>query len=129
LRAGHFINVTGLWGLNRSHAYENAGLLEAAYVIKKLSVFGRYEYVEKSVHELNLDEIQFDHDALFGVNAFSLGLSYDLVNSKSLRIALGAQGTVYSADSRLDYLYGKNPVSGQLFLRIYPPRMATMKTP
>ena len=129
LRAGSFVNVTGLWGLNQSHANENAVLLEAAYVVKRFSVFGRYEYVEKSVDELNLDENRFGHDARFGVNALTVGLSFDLIKSKALRMAIGGQGTYYSADGRLDYLYGKNPLSGQIFLRIYPPRMAAMKTP
>ncbi|HEY1038768.1 MAG TPA: hypothetical protein VGF30_05145 [Bacteroidia bacterium] len=118
-----FLNVTGLWGLNQSHSNENAAVLESAFVVKRFSVFGRYEYVEKSIDELNLDDTQFEHDALFGINALSVGLSYDVVNSKALRMALGGQGTYYSADSRLNSLYGKNPLSGQLFLRIYPPRM------
>lgn len=124
LRSGKFLNVTGLWGMNRSHGNENAGLLEAAYVIKRFALFGRYEYVEKSVHELDLDENRFEHDAVFGVNALSAGISFDLIHSKALRMAIGGQGTYYSADNRLDYLYGKHPVSGQIFLRIYPPRMA-----
>lgn len=129
LGAGKFLNVTGLWGLNQSHANENAALLEAAFVVKRVSVFGRYEYVEKSVEELDLDETRFNHDARFRVNALSLGLSVDVLSSKALRMAIGAQGSYYSADARLDDLYGKNPVSGQVFLRIYPPRMAVMKTP
>lgn len=129
LGAGKFLNVTGLWGLNQSHANENAALLEAAFVVKRFSVFGRYEYVEKSVEELDLDETRFGHDARFKVNALSLGLSFDVLSSKALRMAIGAQGSYYSADARLDDLYGKNPVSGQVFLRIYPPRMAVMKMP
>lgn len=123
LSSGNFLNATALWGLNRSHANENAVLLEAAYVIKRFSVFGRYEYVEKSVDELALNETLFEHDVLFGINALSLGVTVDVINSKALRMAIGGQGTYYSADSRLNYLYGKNPVSGQIFLRIYPPRM------
>ncbi|HET7817895.1 MAG TPA: hypothetical protein VFL70_01175 [Bacteroidia bacterium] len=123
LNNGKFLNVTGLWGLNQSHASENAALLEAAFVVKRFSVFGRYEYVEKSLDELGLDETKFEHHALFGINALSIGLSYDMISSKSLRMAIGAQGTYYSADSRLNYLYGHNPLSGQIFLRIYPPRM------
>lgn len=125
LLAGNFLNVTALWGLNRSHGAEHAALLEAAYVIKRWSVFGRYEYVEKSVHELDLDETRFEHDAIFGVNALTLGLSFDAVRSKALRMAIGAQGSYYSADTRLNYTYGQNPMSAQVFLRIYPPRMNT----
>jgi hypothetical protein len=118
-----FLNVTALWGLNRSHANENAFLLEAAYVIRRLSFYSRYELVQKSVEELDLDAHEFEHDALFNVNALSLGASYDLVASESLRIAIGGQGTYHAADARLDFLYGKHPVSAQVFLRIYPPRM------
>lgn len=125
--AGKFLNVTALWGLNKSHAQEHAALLEAAYVVKRWSVYGRYEYVQKSTHELDLDEKQFEHDAIFGVNALSLGFSFDAIQSKALRVAIGAQASYYSADDRLNYVYGKNPMSAQFFLRIYPPRMNVMK--
>lgn len=118
-----FINATALWGLNKSHGSENAALLEAAFVVKRFSTFGRYEFVEKSTEELDLDENQFGHDAKFPVNAFTLGASYDVLNSKSIRIALGAQASIYAADKRLDEVYGKRPMSGQVFLRVYPPKM------
>lgn len=119
----NFFNATALWGLNKSHAYEHAVLLEAAWVIKRFSVYGRYEWVQKSVEELDLNKVDYDHDALFAVNALTMGLGYDIIQSKAGRIALGAQSTYYSADSRLDALYGKNPVSVQAFVRFYPPRM------
>lgn len=120
---GNFINVTALWGLNKSHANEHAALFEAACVVNRWSVYGRYEFVQKSVDELDLDETLFDHDALFGINAITLGVSFDAIRSKALRTAIGAQASYYSADERLDPLYGQNPVSAQAFIRIYPPRM------
>lgn len=123
LRKRSFLNVTALWGLNRSHGAEHAALLEAAYVIRRFSAYGRYEYVQKSVHELDLDERLFEHDAVFPVNALSLGLGFDVLQVKALRLALGAQGSYYVADSGLNFIYGKNPVSAQVFLRMYPPRM------
>jgi hypothetical protein len=118
-----YFNGTALWGLNRSHSDENAGLLEGVLVLNRMAIFGRYEYVEKSSEELNLNYADYEHDAQFGVNALTLGLSYDLVKSEALNLAFGAQGTVYLADTRLENLYGKNPVSGELFIRLYPPRM------
>jgi hypothetical protein len=127
LKANNFMNVTALWGLNKSHATENAFLLELAYVLKRCSVFGRYEYVEKSADELDIHNPTFEHDALFQVNAFSLGFSYDVIHSRVLRMAIGGQGSIYAATDRLDYLYGKHPVSGQVFLRIYPPQMVFNK--
>jgi hypothetical protein len=125
LRKNNFLNVTALWGLNKSHAAENAALLESAFVLDKFAFYGRYEFVQKSVEELYLSEELFEHDKLFNVNALTIGLSYDLVKAKALRVAIGAQGTYYSADKSLNYLYGSNPMSAQVFIRLYPPRMIT----
>jgi hypothetical protein len=123
LRKNNFLNVTALWGLNRSHANEHAALLESAYVLHRFSIFGRYEMVQKSVHELYLNEEAYGHDELFNINAVTLGLSYDVIESKAFRLALGAQGTYYAPDEGLISIYGKNPMSGQVFIRLYPPRM------
>lgn len=115
------INATALWGLNKTkgHEGENAALLEASYRNKKLSLYTRYEWVQKSAEELNLDESVY-HQHLFGVNAVTLGINYDLFQLKKIRTALGGQITYYKTNSALNNLYGKNPVGAQVFLRIYP---------
>jgi hypothetical protein len=125
LSNNNFFNATALWGLNNSHNYEHAALLEAALVVRHLSIYGRYEIVQKSAEELNLDESYYNHDAIFNVSVITLGLSYDLLQTKAGRIAIGTQGSYYNADSRLNGLYGKNPISAQGFIRLYPPRMRT----
>jgi hypothetical protein len=79
--------------------------------------------VQKSVHELNLNETMFEHDRLFNISALSAGLSYDVLKSKGLRTSIGTQVSLYWPAPGLYELYGKNPVSAQVFLRIYPPRM------
>jgi hypothetical protein len=122
-----FVNVTGLWGLNKSHANEHAVLLEAAYVKNIFSMYGRYEMVQKSIHELDLDEKAYEHDALFNINALTLGMSLDVIDSKAMRLAFGGQGTFYAPDERLVSIYGRNPVSAQVFIRLYPPRMNVNK--
>lgn len=123
----NFLNATALWGLNKSHANEHAVLLEAVVVLNRVAIFGRYEMVQKSVEELDLPETQFDHDALFDIHALTVGVSYDLVRSKAGWLAIGAQGTYYSAESGLEYLYGKNPMSAQVFIRLYPPMMGSFR--
>lgn len=118
------LNATALWGLNKTkgHDGENAALLEAAYRVKKLAVYGRYEWVQKSVEELNLAESIYGHE-LFGVNALSLGLNYDVLNLNKFRTAIGAQVSLYKTNAALDQLYGKNPVGAQVFIRLYPALM------
>lgn len=119
-----FTNITALWGVNKikGHDAENAALLEATQTFKRLALYGRYEWVQKSVEELHLDETVFG-DVLFPVNAFTLGVSYDILQVGKTNIALGTQLSLYKADKRLDALYGRNPMAGQVYIRIYPSAM------
>jgi len=120
---GNFFNATALWGLNRSHADEQAFLLEGAYVRKRFSFFSRYEFVQKSSEELDLNEADFEHDLLFSIQAFSFGSAYTLYQSAKGRMDLGGQMTLYYSDVRVQALYGRRPLSAQVYLRFYPPRM------
>jgi hypothetical protein len=117
-----FLNVTALWGRNKTkhHDSENGVLLEGTYNIKRTAFYSRYEWVQKSLEELSLDEAQFGHDAVFPVHAFTAGASYDLFNIGKTRIALGAQLSFFNPDKRLSNLYGDNPLAGQVYFRIYP---------
>lgn len=127
LKPGNFLNATALWGLNSSHQNENAALLEAALIVKRWAAYGRYEYVQKTGEELNLGSAGFNEGFIFPVNVLTLGLSYDVLRSRALNMAIGAQGSVYGADSRLNALYGTSPASAEVYIRIYPPRMITMR--
>jgi len=115
------LNATALWGLNKTkgHDGENAILVEGAYRLRKFNFYTRYEWVQKSVEELNLDESIYG-DQLFGTNALSLGLNYDILNLNKFRTAIGGQVSFYNTSSILNNLYGKNPIAAQVFIRIYP---------
>jgi hypothetical protein len=119
------LNATALWGMNKikGHDGENAILLEAEWRKHKLAIFSKYEWVQKGLEELDLDENQFGHDAVFPVNAFTLGFNYDILKMGKSNLAAGAHGTLYHADKRLDPLYGKNPMALEVYLRLYPGRM------
>ena len=111
-------------GLNktRSHDGENAALLEAAYRARKLEYYSRYEWVQKSNEELNLDPVIYG-DNLFKVNALTVGFAYDMLRLGNLKMAAGTQLTFYHSAETLNGLYGKNPYSGQIFFRLYPALM------
>ena len=117
-----FTNVTALWGMNKTkgHSGEHGFLIEASRQNNKTGIYSRYEWVQKSVEELSLDETFFGHDAIFPIHALTVGGSYDLLNIKSTKIAIGAQLSMYRPDRRLADLYGSNPLAGQVYLRIYP---------
>lgn len=124
-RKNLLFNATALWGLNKTKHFdgEHAALAEASLYINRLAVYGRYEWVQKSGEELGLPEPQFDHHDLFPVNAMTLGAAYDVLKIKPVRLAAGGQFSFYAADSRLDGLYGKNPMSFEVYLRLYPELM------
>ncbi|MBK7883612.1 MAG: hypothetical protein IPJ81_07235 [Chitinophagaceae bacterium] len=124
LRDGSF-NAIALWGMNKvkDHDGENAFLLESSWRKNKLALHGRYEHVQKSVEELFLDEAIYGHDAIFPVNAFTVGFNYDLLNIGKAKVAGGSQFTLYGADKKLNNLYGKNPMAFEVYVRLYPSLM------
>ncbi|WP_298708389.1 hypothetical protein [Chitinophaga sp.] len=119
-RPGSFVASTAVWGLNdKSDGHrEHSFLAESNLQLQKNAVYGRYEFVEKSTHELQLEET-FGEDK-FGVHAFTLGYARTLAAVWKTNVALGAQGTIHFANAALDGLYGKQPLSGQVYLRISP---------
>jgi hypothetical protein len=120
-----WLNAIALWGMNKSkdHPGENAFLLEGSWRRDKLAFHSRYEYVQKSAEELALNESDYGHGAVFPVNAFTVGVGYDIGHIAKARIAAGSQWTVYRADPKLNNLYGKNPMAFEVYLRLYPSLM------
>jgi hypothetical protein len=120
----HMLNGIILWGMNikTGENPEHAFLAEASWSWKRLVVHSRYEFVQKSTHELNLDEGTYTH-TVFPVNALTIGGAYDILRVFKTSLAAGAQFTAYFADKRLDSLYGINPMAIEIFLRIYPGRI------
>jgi len=117
-------DATAIWGMNNApdHEGENTALLEASYRLKKLVLFGKYEYVEKSSEELALDETVYG-DGSFPVHAFSLGFNYDLLQFNKTKMAIGSHFTFYRNAERLYDLYGTNPSAFEVYIRIYPALM------
>ena len=122
LKGNSTVNATAVWGLNKTagHQGENALLAEGEWRKNKLALHARYEWVQKSIEELSLDEAVYGHDAVFPVNAFTVGFNYDLLRLGQTRVAGGSQVTFYHADEKLNSLYGKNPMAFEVYVRLYP---------
>jgi hypothetical protein len=116
---------TILWGMNKTpgHNGEHALLAEGNWRKNRMALYGRYEFVQKSVEELVLDEAIYGEHTLFPVHAFTAGFNYDLLAFTPVKLAAGTQITIYQADKKLDNLYGKNPMGFDVYLRLYPFRM------
>jgi len=116
----HFLTSTFVWGHNDSgdDHQENSYTLESNLQLDRFAVYGRFENIEKSAGELRLD--QFEGHELFQINALTLGLNYTILRRWNTNLAIGTQGTLYSADRRLDITYGNTPKSFEIYMRLSP---------
>jgi len=109
---------TLLYGRNRKlhdNHVQSSYLLESDLrFADKNSAFTRIELVDK-------DELV--HGANFRVAAFTFGGVRELVQGTYGQLGLGADVSFYSKPAAMDVLYGKDPVSFQVFLRFRPPAM------
>lgn len=110
-----------VWGQNDSNVEgrTQSFLVETNYQRGPDTVYARWERVEKSGHELVLDEI--DHEKIFTVNAISLGYVRDFRHGNKIDIGLGGQLTINVWPDDLDSYYGDGLGYGfQFFFRIRP---------
>ena len=110
-----------VWGQNNDtrEGKTESVLLETDYQRERDTFYGRWEWVEKSGHELVLDPP--DLDEIFSVNAVSIGYVRDLSHGNNIDIGLGGQFTLDFWPGELDRYYGGGPGYGfQFFLRVRP---------
>ena len=92
-----------------------------------MAYYGRYEFIQKDNEELQIVEDhgsgEHGHHDLFNVHALTLGTNRSIARFWKLNLALGLQGTIYSPEESLHDIYGKMPVSGQVYLRLVPDLM------
>ena len=110
-----------VWGQNDTtdEGRTQSFLIETNYQRGRDTIYARWERVEKSGHELVLDEV--DHAKIFPVNAATIGYVRDLTHGNKIDIGLGGQFTVNIWPDDLDRYYGDGLGYGfQVFLRIRP---------
>jgi hypothetical protein len=117
-----YFSSMALWGLNAQKNTDGSNnlLLENALRLDRFVGYLRIEWVQKSREELNLDESVYGTGTLFPLTAITLGAGYDLFRFGNLRIMGGGQLSLSHPDPRLTPLYGNNPISGEIYIRLYP---------
>jgi hypothetical protein len=109
-----------IWGRNHKtfeDRVENSYLYETTFnFADKNYLYSRLELVDKD----ELDLAPPLNDQSFRIGSYSFGGVRDLVHNKHGQIGLGAGVTFYSKPASLDPVYGNNPVSFSIFLRLRP---------
>jgi hypothetical protein len=121
-----FWNTTAVWGYNDSgHGNkQNSTLLESAFTLFSTTLYGKYEWVEKSTEELALEGVIPTENQIFSIHAITIGVNQNLFKLYNTHLSLGIQGTLYSARD-LTKVYGNNPAALEAYLRIYPSLMSS----
>ncbi len=121
-----------IWGRNHGqHEGEgfntNSYTFESTVNFKDLNyVYTRLELVDKNelleheeLHRLGISA----HHPSFRIGAYTLGAAREIWNTETLSVALGGDFTFYSKPPVLAELYGSNPTSYKLFIRLRPGKM------
>src|ERR1051326_8918033 len=115
-------NVTQslIWGMNHSKngGNKNSVLYEANLQLNKQAVYWKYEFVQKSSEELDL-QTEFG-ERNFNINAGTVGYNQTICKSSYFQLAAGAQATINFPPRALHTLYGKTPLGGELYLQMKP---------
>ncbi|MFN3405395.1 MAG: hypothetical protein ACK40G_14950 [Cytophagaceae bacterium] len=142
LSEGSVLSSSLAYGLNRAWDRvepdqilpSNSILFESGLQTRRFNLFARAEVLEKSFHELGIDEPDHGHGNVSGnghradenvwIGAIKPGASIYLYKSNYFWIDSGFTVTFNRTSPELTPYYGtQNTMSYQVFLRIVPPRM------
>jgi hypothetical protein len=81
--AGNYFSSALIWGLNDAggHHKEHSVLAEATQQLRKQAIYGRYEFIQKSPEELDLENMFTDER--FNIQKITLGSNRQLFTIKS----------------------------------------------
>lgn len=117
----NYITSSLVWGANtKEEGTDNSYLVESVFQFLKTGIYYRYEYIQKSAHELHLHEIE---EETFNISAFTLGVNRILFSKYRTDLTGGIQGTINFIDTSLENIYGNNPLATQVYLRLNPSKL------
>ena len=116
----HHYDAALVWGYNHKgdRHNEHSVLLEDNHSFGKNALYSRYEYIQKSKEELDLDNGYADKN--YNILALTGGYNRQLINFGNIDLIAGTQFTIYGVDKNLRSLYGKTPVGFQVYLHLRP---------
>jgi len=121
-----------IWGRNHeNHGGEifnlNGYVAESTVkFIDRNYLYTRLELTDKNSILRDADRLRLgitNHHPSFRIGAYTFGGARDLWNTEKTSVAIGSDLTFYSKPSILDPIYGSNPVSWKVFVRIRPAPM------
>jgi hypothetical protein len=113
-------DAAGIINLNSYTAESTVQLLDKDYLYTRLELVDKDDLLQPS--DRALLGITPSHP-VFRIGAYTFGGARDIWNNDKVSLAIGGDVTLYSKPPILDRIYGNNPVSWNLFLRLRPAKM------
>jgi hypothetical protein len=110
----------GIINLNSYTAESTVQFLDKNYLYTRLELVDKDDLLRPSDRAL-LGITQ--HHPVFRIGAYTFGGARDVWNTNKVSMAVGGDLTFYSKSAILDPIYGDNPVSWKLFVRLRPSKM------
>jgi hypothetical protein len=122
-----------IWGRNHISGHDDGRLNLNSYTAESTVQFLDKNYLYTRLELVDKDDLLrpsdrallgiMQHHPVFRIGAYTFGGTRDVWNTKKVSLAIGGDLTFYSKPSILDGLYGDNPVSWGLFVRVRPAKM------
>jgi hypothetical protein len=111
------VSTALILGLNKpdTGAAQFSFLAEAKAILRRLSLYTRFEVVRKRALDLQIKDLG---ERLFRIRGWTLGISRDILTSGPLRFCLGAQAILFFVPSDLRRMYGRAPYSLEAYFRL-----------
>jgi hypothetical protein len=116
----HTISPGEVHNLNGYTFESTINFRDKNYLYTRLELVDKDELLKAS--DRALLGIKDDHPA-FRIGGYTFGGAREVWNTKKFSMAIGSDLTFYSKPPVLDQLYGNNPVSWRMFLRLRPAKM------
>lgn len=116
----NLISTSLVWGMNSFEEKNlHSVLLESNLKINSFSVYGRYEFVQKDKEDLQI--LPLDGNPAYNIQALTVGVNKEILPYYIAHLSAGVQGTINFPDEKSKSIYGNNPFSTEIYLKIYPP--------
>lgn len=110
------LHASALFGQNSEHHVTlHSYLLELAYIIGDVGLYGRHESIEKLRFDLG---ITVDNQRAEKVHQITVGVNTRMASYGNHSLRAGVQGMLSVVSDLLEPFYGKNPTSYQIYLQL-----------
>lgn len=123
-----YLSSAVIWGYNYNERGTHSILIESTLQLKRSAIYIRYERVEKDAQDLDLLQFVNGSIPVFNIQAFTLGINRIFFRKGGFNTAVGVQGSIFITDHILEDVYGRYPISGEVYFRLYPPLMQMHST-